>query len=141
MPRTYEDGLRDGEAIVTQTSNLWWARHDGELAARFRRELQTDTRVGKSGELVWISNGSPVPMDVFKTACQQVPEPQEAAIEAHTTMIFARYRDSAANHARKCAGGDADALAIEAERHAERRAAFGPGVKLVDVISGEKSRT
>ena len=63
---------------------------------------------------------------------------QAAAYSAYVCAEYAEYREAAAKHRAAVAAGDPEAVAADAEHRAEARAAHGPGVELVDVISGHR---
>lgn len=75
----------------------------------------------------WVSNDAPCPLDACKAEgipCD--PVAQKAAIEDHSTKFLTEYREF-----RK-------ANSHSPEEIAEMRAAFGPGKKVVDCITGEE---
>lgn len=75
----------------------------------------------------WQSNGQVIPLD----ACREYGIPcdgaaQAAAREAEVDAFLAEYRRQ-----KLAAGGPS------AEERAEARAAFGPGARVVDIVTGE----
>lgn len=95
--------------------------------ARLRGKFVTDT-YPKAGVLYWASNDRPVPTDVFRDALCEPTAKQVAAYDADTQAALAAYREARRNISPEQA----------AEEAYERRAAFGAGVELVDVITGER---
>ena len=82
----------------------------------------------KDGVLYWKSNDHVVPVCVLRDdACLEPTPEQVAAYEAETKKFLAEYR--------------ANPPELTAEDMYEMRAAFGPGVKVVDVITGKSVTT
>jgi hypothetical protein len=86
---------------------------------------------GPRGEFRWRSNGAVVPPSCWSESrmADPMPENQQAERDAEVTAFLAEYRAAAAGRP------------VSAEQRAEERAAFGPGVKLVNVITGETHTT
>jgi hypothetical protein len=95
-------------------------------AERLRDWLATKTKVGPEGELRWLSNDRPVPLDTFKDALVDPPARQAKAAKADTDAFLADYR--------------ANQGPMSAEERFEARAAFGPGATVVDVITGRRTK-
>ncbi len=94
---------------------------------RYRAKFVTDT-YPKDGVLYWASNDRPVPPDIFRDALCEVGVAQIEADRQHTQAALAAYREARRNISPEQA----------AEEAFERRAAFGPGVEVVDIITGER---
>ena len=105
----------------------WRAREKQEFIER----VTLETYAEPDGSLWWKSNNHPVPTSCFREYGIPVPEAQEARETEETRKWIAEYRAARAN--------------ISAEQRAEeafeRRAAFGPGVEVVDVFTGRRTRT
>ena len=80
-----------------------------------------------SGVRRWQTNGKCVPAHVFRDAFLTCSPAQEAAEQAEVSLFLAEYRRSA--------------RAPSAEERCEARAAFGRGVRVVDVLSGRRYTT
>lgn len=94
---------------------------------RLRGKFVTST-YPSNGVLYWTSNDRPVPADIFRDAlCTPSPRQVVADREA-IQQALAAYRE-----ARKSISPEQ-----AAEEAYERRAAFGPGVEVVDIITGER---
>lgn len=82
----------------------------------------------REGVWYWASNNAPVPLDAAKEYGIPVNhEAQKAAIDAYTAEALRHYRENYKGPS--------------AEQRAEARAAHGPGVTLVDIITGHKWTT
>ena len=80
----------------------------------------------------WCSNDAPVPLDAAKEYGVPVDvECQRQALDQHYTETIAAYRKSQSRMS----------AADKAEQRMEARAAHGPGVKLVNVFTGESYTT
>ncbi len=88
-------------------------------------KLQTETYLGNLGELRWACNDAVVPLDVFADARIAPPAAQESARRSEVDAFLSEYRDR--NAGRK----------HSAEELSEMRAAFGPGARMVNVITGQ----
>lgn len=104
-----------------------WQRREMESL----RNALTKETYEQNGALYWTTNGAPVPMHTFKDACAEPPVAQQAAVDENTARVIREYR----------AACDERTPAQIAEQRASARAAFGPGVELVDVFTGERYRT
>lgn len=102
-----------------------------EQRDRLRKNIQEDTHEGPLGELRWNSNQTPVPMDIFRDADLEAPRAQEQAVKANTETALEEYREAQIRRTPE---------QLEEEAF-ERRAAFGPGVDVVNIITGERTRT
>jgi hypothetical protein len=101
-----------------------------DLAAKLRTAAAYNGGVGR-----WLSNGNAMPEDCAMFAeFLGLPvkiEQQRKAIAEEARASFDVYRAARANMTAE----------QRAEEAAERRAAFGPGVEVVDVLTGETFRT
>lgn len=96
---------------------------------RYRHELNDPTKVYFVGEVRhWRSNDAVVPLSVFKDGYMVPCAAHVAAYEADLVKDLEAYRKARS-------GPPSD------EEIFEMRAAFGPGVEVVDVISGRRVRT
>lgn len=112
------------------------SHYNGE-AIRLAASIRNDATI-TDGVIRWNSNGRVPPMDVVAFAAhlntigslhQTVSvDASAAARDAETSAFLAEYRAARAN-------------GPTAEERFEARAAFGPGVDLVDVVTGRKWRT
>jgi hypothetical protein len=100
-------------------------------AAKYRADVNDDTRVydDAAGIRRWRSNDSVVPPMVLRDACLVPSATHEAAYTASMHRTLAAYRGARAT----CSPEQRAEAAFEA------RAAFGPGVALVNVLTGERS--
>lgn len=95
--------------------------------------------------MVWDSNDR-VPHDDMVVAAIQMGfdidrEECERVRDEQTAEFLVEYKRGQKDFARRVAAGDPEALEIKAEQDYERRAAFGPGVVVVDVLTGKRTRT
>jgi hypothetical protein len=104
----------------------------------FRENLVTRTRNSialetyeHDGALFWKSNDRPVPMHVFKEAQLDAPATQRDCCEASDREFIEAYKASQRQRSPEAI----------AEQRREARAAMGPGVTMVNVITGERFRT
>lgn len=95
------------------------------------RERMVNESYVKDGVLYWKSNDAVIPPFVYDDALVEVPAAQKAAYDVDTAEFMKAYRTGRANRSK----------AEIAEERAEARAAHGPGVKLVNVITGESYTT
>lgn len=100
-----------------------------------REHIENDT-YEKNGALYWSScltwkvpEERPVPMDCFADAGMVPPAGQKSALNEYHTRVLGAYREAQKNHV------------PSDEEKFEMLAAFGPGVEVVDVITGRKHRT
>lgn len=97
---------------------------------RLRAQMTSaEHAVEVEGVLRWKSNDAVVPRFVYDEAFVVCPPEQGAAYDTETSRFISKYRASQA------------ARAPSAEEQFEMRAAFGPGVDVVDVLSGRRHRT
>ena len=106
------------------------AKWEIEESNRLAVSIAVDTH--RKGEAVfWNSNGAPVPADCFERAGVPMPDGQAAALDRYYARVTNEYR--------------AQRAAMTPEQLAEERmeiaAELGPGVKLVNVVSGETFTT
>lgn len=95
-------------------------------------QLFTDQAYERDGVWHWATNDTPVPLDAAKGYGIPVdPVKQRAKLDAYYTRVTADYRKMQARQT----------AADKAQQRAEARAAHGPGVKLVDVFTGESFTT
>lgn len=98
-------------------------------AERLRGKLMDPEDVREEGGVrFWRSNNRPVPRSVYREAFVECPAVQAAADEAYLDAFLSDYRKARAS-------GPSD------EERCEARAAFGPGVELVDVVTGRRWTT
>ena len=100
-------------------------------AERLANDLRLNTDIDNDGVIRWLSNGSVPPEDCVALAVHiGLPVSVEACDEvreADLTAWLAEYRVAQANRSPEQV----------AEEHAMARAAHGPGVRLVNVVTGE----
>jgi hypothetical protein len=111
------------ELPIPENRRAWEQRE----AEQYRVRLAEDTFVVGQA-LFWKSNGRPVPLSCFRDAYVTIPAGQQEAETLYTRAAIADYRAARANISDE----------QRAEEAYERRAAFGPGVEVVDVLSGER---
>lgn len=114
--------------------DIWDKRQTALAAIREKEKLQTredlkSKTYEKDGALYWKSNDAPVPMDVFLAAVVPPPKAQGKACQEHTDKFLAEYRKAMENYVHTD------------EEMAEMRAAFGPGIEVMNVVTGKKVRT
>lgn len=112
-------------APIPDTTPAWKVRE----ANRLRGELQNETNEAENGVLRWQSNGRVVPVSVFKDAFVYAPCFQALEEGNENAAFIANYRKVNANRP------------VSDEERFEMRAAFGPGVEVVNVLTGRKHRT
>jgi hypothetical protein len=113
--------------------HAWQQRENERLIAKF----DADATVDALGVVRWKSNNNVPPNDVL-TLWHAANKPFNLALSTQvrtdeTAAFLQQYREAALNAPR-----DPEA---EAERAFELRAAFGPGVTVVNAITGEKHTT
>lgn len=101
-----------------------WKLQDIE---RYRAKFVTDT-YPRGGVLYWASNDRPVPPDIFRDALCTPSAKQAAAHDASQRAAIAAYIEARRTISPEQA----------AEEAFERRAAFGPGVEVVDLFTGQR---
>lgn len=114
------------ENTIPQDLTSWKLDEVTRLRAKFR----TDAYVLR-GVLRWKSNQVPVPLDIFRDAHCTPPTAQADACDENTSRAIADYL------AARSRMTDEDRV----EEVMMARAAHGPGVTLVDVISGQHITT
>lgn len=140
MASSYEDGLRNGEAVAHMVS-LTWAKIQGRKVEELRAKIEGgDSYADSAGVRFWVSNDSPIPPSVYKDAHLPCPTAQVEAYQANLSAFCASYRTAQAEHARQVAAGDPEAVAADAEMRAELAANFEPGTVVVDVLTGQRTR-
>jgi hypothetical protein len=107
--------------------NDW--REEERKRTRAMIEGDADAYTSVRGVRRWRSNDAAVPPSVYKEAGLDCPSVQVAAHEAETQAWLAEYRKNMANYV------------PSAEEAFEMRAAFGPDVEVVNVITGRTHRT
>lgn len=108
------------------TRPAWMERE----AARLREDFKTKT-VEKDGVLYWKKSGNVIPPCVFKDADLPYSEKQIAAADAEMDKLIAERRAEVARMTPE----------ERAERTFELRAAFGVGQKIVNILTGEVTKT
>lgn len=103
-----------------------WLGQEAEIQ-RLRQWLTSETYDG--GGLRWKTNNAVISPSTFKDAYVGCPERQVAAYQEYVDASVAAYRQARANHV------------PDVEEMFEMRAAFGPGVTVVDVFTGQKFKT
>jgi hypothetical protein len=95
-------------------------------------QLFTSQAYERDGVWYWASNDRPCPLDAAKGYNIPVDEAkQRAALDAYYAKTVDEYRRLKSRQT----------AADKAEQRASARAAHGPGVKLVDVFTGESFTT
>lgn len=89
-----------------------------------KQKIETETFLGKNGEIRWNTNKSCVPMDIFRDAKCTPPASQQKEIDIETSAFLADYVSF-----RETNG-------YTAEEKAEIRANLGGSA--IDVITGKK---
>ena len=97
-----------------------------DSAESFREDLRNDTYVDNNGVIRWESSDSIVPPSVFRHAWVEVPDTQVEAREDELDRLL--------NESKKSSGRTA-------EQMYERRAAFGEGKTVTNVLTGETYET
>lgn len=128
-----ECDYRDGFAAYFLSSLLEDYHRHATIAEgiRTRSKLDHETTTGSDHVMRWISSGRVVSPDVFAVVPGWDCAPdslQMVAYEEESALAIAEYLD------RRMSMTPTE----RAEELAEMRAAFGTGVKVVDVISGEE---
>ena len=90
------------------------------------------------GVIRWVSSDNCVPLDICENMDWYDMDNQRAANDADLTKFIAQYKRSQAEFDART---DPEAEAIRAEQAFERRAAFGPGEEVVDIITGKRYTT
>lgn len=100
-----------------------------------REKLEQNARQDEHGIWRWQSNGSVPPEEIMREAKAQGIDidlaAHDAARDIDITRALAKYREARANLSPE----------LEAEMAFERRAAFGPDVEVVDIVTGTRYRT
>jgi len=94
-------------------------------AERNRKNIENET-YELAGVKYWKTNDSPVPYWVYDEAGIPCPEIQRIAHDRDVSLSIAEYREQMENHV------------PSDEELNEMRAAFEPGVTVVDVLTGKK---
>lgn len=119
------------EYIKGMTSERKWERERAESTAKNLKEDATIT----DGVIRWNTNNSVPPADIVEFAAYLgMPvdvEKSKVARDKDTDEFFKRYRERQANLTEE----------EKAERAFEMRAAFGPGEKVINIITGEEFTT
>lgn len=117
----------DGSEIRHLVITTWWSKHD--------RDGHESTAYTSSNEdhqiLRWVSNNNVVPNDIMDAVDWPHKAEMTAARSAEQDIAILNYIKAQANRSPEQL----------AEEDFERRAAFGPGVEVVDVITGERTQT
>jgi len=93
-----------------------------------RRRIVRDS-YSVDGALFWNANNAAIPLDVFKDAGLKAPEGQQKARDQYVSKSLSDYRKANEGHE------------YTSEEKLEMNATFGPGVEVVNVITGKKHRT
>ena len=102
-----------------------------QRAIDLRNKILNDTTTDENGAILWNSNGQPVPAHCFEEAVLDIPAAQGEAINTATNAAINAYILGRANRSPE----------QRAEEAFEQRAAFGTGVELVNVLTGERTVT
>ena len=92
----------------------------------------------EAGVIRWCSNDRCVPLDMCEKMQWYNMDAQRAADERDTSAFIAAYKQQQAAFE---ADTSPEAMAAKAEQDFERRAAFGPGVEVVNVVTGRRYKT
>ena len=92
----------------------------------------------EAGVIRWCSNDRCVPLEICENMQWYNMEAQRAAHKTELDDMIARHRKAQAEFDART---DPEAEAIRAEHAFELRAAHGPGVEVVDVVTGRRYRT
>jgi len=103
-------------------------KYDLDTVERLRKDFQTETYVGKNGELRWKSNDAVIGLDTFKSACVEAPATQQAEYEQDVKKAVAEYRKAKENYQ------------YSPEELFEMKAAFGEGTTVIDILTGKKTK-
>lgn len=120
--------------------------YERERQERLAGWIDNEIHEGPMGELRWDTNNQPVPMDTFQDAGRVPPARQAEAVEKASADAIARYRQAAERceenrngvHGREAQDRQRE---MDEETAAERRAAFGPGETVVNILTGERHQT
>jgi hypothetical protein len=91
-----------------------------------REKITNEARLEDGGELVWVSNDRPVPLDAFRDAFMSPPANQATAIDKSNAAFFKKYRESQSDK-------------MSEEDLFEARANHAPGTVLVNVVTGRET--
>jgi hypothetical protein len=105
--------------------NKWQREEQDRLKAKLADPRSSYV---EDGVLRWHSNDAVVPPHVFRDAGFLVPERQQRAYDEELEKFLTDYRKR-------------QPARPSAEERFEARAAFGPGVEVVDIISGRRYTT
>jgi hypothetical protein len=111
--------------MATREKSPWEIEAEARLRAKILAEVPDSKGVRR-----WSSNGKVIPHWTFEDAGMECPPAQKVAHEEESAEFIRRYCEQQAKR-----GGPSD------EERYEARAAFGPGVELVDVFSGRRWTT
>lgn len=123
LPKLEELTITDSRGDVLSEGDFRRRR-----VAELRAQLNDPAHAYMDGDVrMWLANDSVISPSLFEEAFVACPEAQAVARKIHVAALFADYR---------AAQGP-----VTAEQRAEARAAHGPGVEIVDVISGRRFTT
>lgn len=105
---------------------------------QLRASMLMETVEGPDGALRWKSNGAVLSPGTFQDAYIVCSSEQRKVYEVYVLRVIEEYRCSQVERCPSSARMD-DAMA--AERAFEMTAAFGPGVDIVNVLTGQRYRT
>ena len=108
--------------LKTRPGASWRMRE----VTRLREEMVDPAKayIDANGIRRWVSNDAIIPPFVYKDAAAVMPEADQAAYKAETAAFLTEYREQQRNRE------------PSAEELFEMRAAFGPGERVVNVITG-----
>ena len=132
--KTGEDNYASQRDLLKVTT--WYEGPEGRRTGEYASEAYED--YSQPGVIRWCSNDRCVPLDICERMYWYNMDAQRTAYEAETVAFITSYRKAQAEFDART---DPEADAIRAEQAAERRAAFGPGEEVVDVITGRRYRT
>jgi len=97
-------------------------------AERLRQDMANPEKAYEvEGVRHWRSNDAVIPSHVYRDAALVCPATQERAYQAHLDQFLRGQRKNA--------------RPLSAEARAEARAAMGPNVEMVNVVTGQRFRT
>lgn len=113
-------------------------RNRVHIEERRARLSDPDQVFMKDGALCWKTNGNVIPLDFLRDNFVDAPAGQKAARDRQVAEQIADYRQSRKDYARN----EPEAYAEQqAEQRAMARGAHGPGVEMVNVLTGERYTT
>lgn len=113
-------------------------RHKARLEEQRSKLNDPDHVYSVNGVLYWKSNNAVVPMSVFREYYAVAPAAQRAAYDGYLDESIALYKKQREDFRENSPELWAEA---QAEQQAMARAAMGPGVEMVNVLTGERYTT